>query len=118
MRRLTIFVLSLCLITIAGTAGAASQYDIKAPGRVVAFADVHGAYDDWVALLQQVGVVDAQLNWAAGNTHLVSLGDLIDRGPGSRDVVELLKKLDAQAGAQGGAVHLVLGNHEVMTMTS
>jgi hypothetical protein len=117
MRHLTNVVLFVCLLTVVGTAGAASQYDIKAPGRVVAFADVHGAYDDWVALLQQVGVVDAQLNWAGGNTHLVSLGDLIDRGPGSRDVVELLKKLDGQAGSQGGAVHLVLGNHEVMVMT-
>ncbi|MEP0202443.1 MAG: metallophosphoesterase [Halioglobus sp.] len=117
MRRLIIVFLSACLLTLAGTASAASQYDIKAPGRVVAFADVHGAYDDWVALLQQVGVVDDQLNWAGGNTHLVSLGDLIDRGPGSRDVVELLKKLDGQAGSKGGAVHLVLGNHEVMVMT-
>jgi hypothetical protein len=47
----------------------------------------------------------------------VSLGDLIDRGPGSRKVVELLMKLDAQAEQAGGAVHLVLGNHEVMVMT-
>ena len=117
MRRLYVFVVTLCLLTVAGPANAASQYDITAPGRVVAFGDVHGAYDDWVALLRQVGVVDEQLNWAGGNTHLVSLGDLIDRGPGSRDVVELLKKLDGQAGSQGGAVHLVLGNHEVMVMT-
>lgn len=117
MRRLYFFLLCACLLSVTGPVTAASQYDIKAPARVVAFADVHGAYDDWVALLQQVGVVDAQLNWAGGNTHLVSLGDLIDRGPGSRDVVELLMKLESQAGSQGGAVHLVLGNHEVMVMT-
>ena len=46
MRHLTNVVLFVCLLTVVGTAGAASQYDIKAPGRVVAFADVHGAYDD------------------------------------------------------------------------
>ena len=111
----------ICLIilvwNVSHSAFAADSYDIRAPGRVVAFGDVHGAYDDWVALLQELGVIDARLNWSGGNTHLVSLGDLIDRGPGSRDVVELLMKLDTQADKAGGAVHLVLGNHEIMVMT-
>ena len=61
-----------------------ADYSIETSSRVVAFADVHGAYDDWTTLLQELGVVDAQLNWSAGNTHLISLGDLIDRGPGSQ----------------------------------
>ena len=95
----------------------AADYDISAPARVVAFGDVHGAYEDWSTMLQEVGVVDAQLNWSGGNTHLVSLGDLVDRGPDSRKVIELLMKLEQQAAQAGGAVHLVLGNHEVMVMT-
>jgi hypothetical protein len=94
-----------------------ADYSIETSSRVVAFADVHGAYDDWTTLLQELGVVDAQLNWSGGNTHLVSLGDLIDRGPGSRKVVELLMQLDKQAEQAGGAVHMVLGNHEVMVMS-
>ena len=64
-----------------------------------------------------VGVIDADFNWSGGKTHLVSLGDLLDRGPESRKVVELLMKLDGQAEKAGGAVHLALGNHEVMVMT-
>ncbi len=95
----------------------ATAYEVTTSARVVAFADVHGAYDDWVALLQEVGVVDEQLNWSGGKTHLVSVGDLVDRGPGSRDVVELMIKLDQQAEKAGGAVHMTLGNHEVMVMT-
>jgi hypothetical protein len=102
------------LLTASAAAG---DYDIKTPARVVAFADVHGAYKDWTTLLQEVGVIDADFNWSGGKTHLVSLGDLLDRGPGSRKVVELLMKLDKQAERAGGAVHLVLGNHEVMNMT-
>lgn len=109
--------LLLCLIIFSSGSLAASRYDIKAPGRVVAFGDVHGAYEDWTALLRELGVIDGQLNWAGGNTHLVSVGDLIDRGPGSRQVVELLIKLSGQARNAGGAVHMVLGNHEVMVMT-
>ena len=108
-----------CLLVVLGSAvaTAANNYEIDTSSRVVAFGDVHGAFDDWTQMLQEVGVVDAKLNWAGGKTHLVSLGDLIDRGPGSRKVVELLMKLDAQAEQAGGAVHLVLGNHEVMVMT-
>ncbi|MEH6635610.1 MAG: HipA family kinase [Halioglobus sp.] len=113
MTRFCVSVITLCLTLSA----AAADYDVKTSARVVAFGDVHGAYDDWTALLQEVGVVDAQLNWSGGDTHLVSLGDLIDRGPGSRKVVELLMKMDGQAEQAGGAVHLVLGNHEVMVMT-
>jgi hypothetical protein len=112
--------LRLCVFIVVGAgsqAMAAASYDIKAPGRVVAFGDVHGAYDDWVALLQELNVVNDQLDWSGGNTHLVSLGDLIDRGPGSRSVVELLMKLEQQAQKAGGEVHVVLGNHEVMVMT-
>lgn len=112
--RILITVLLLSLFTVALPV---SAYEVKTGSKVVAFADVHGAYDDWVALLQEVGVVDEQLNWSGGTAHLVSVGDLIDRGPGSRQVVELLMKLDAQADKAGGAVHMTLGNHEVMVMT-
>ena len=114
MRAITI-VCALVLTVV--TAPAVARYDIRTTETVVAFADVHGAYEDWTALLQELGVVDTQLNWSAGKTHLVSLGDLIDRGPGSRQVVELLMKLDRQADQAGGAVHMVLGNHEVMVMS-
>ena len=105
------------LFMLLAAFAAANEWEIDAPGRVVAFGDVHGAYDDWVALLQELEVIDSDLDWRGGDTHLVSLGDLIDRGPGSRDVVRLMMKLDAQAAAAGGAVHIVLGNHEVMVMT-
>lgn len=105
------------LVLLLTTGAKAADYEIKTSARVVAFGDVHGAYTDWTAMLQELGIVDADLNWSAGTTHLVSLGDLIDRGPGSRQVVELLMKLDEQAEQAGGAVHMVLGNHEVMVMT-
>lgn len=117
MRVLIQFWLAIVMYCSAQWAVAASQYDVQAPGRVVAFGDVHGAYTEWRALLLELTIIDKNNNWAGGNTHIVSLGDLIDRGPGSRQVVELLKKLDQQAEQAGGAVHVVLGNHEVMVMT-
>ena len=109
--------ISILLTSLFYLPSAAFAYEVSTSARVVAFADVHGAYEDWVSLLKEVGVVDDELNWSGGDTHLVSVGDLIDRGPGSRQVVQLLMKLDAQAELAGGAVHMTLGNHEVMVMT-
>ena len=111
--KICFFMLGLGILLSANT----SAYEVDTRARVVAFGDVHGAYTDWTALLRELGVIDKANNWVGGDTHLVSLGDLIDRGPDSRKVVELLKKLDSQAEQAGGAVHLVLGNHEVMVMT-
>jgi len=85
-------------------------------GRVVAFADVHGAYAELTTLLQSVGVVDAELRWTAGQTHLVSLGDLLDRGADSRKVMDLLMRLQGEAAEAGGRLHVVLGNHEAMNV--
>lgn len=84
--------------------------------RVVAFADVHGAYTEMHDLLRAAGIIDGQDRWAAGRTHLVSLGDLLDRGADSRKAMDLLMSLQGEAEAQGGRVHVVLGNHETMNL--
>ena len=84
--------------------------------RVVVFADVHGAYNELIALLRETGMLDARDHWAAGHTHLVSLGDLLDRGADSRKVMDLLMRLQGEAQAAGGQLHVVLGNHEAMNM--
>ncbi len=84
--------------------------------RVVAFADVHGAYDGLVELLRAASVVDAELRWSGADKHVVSLGDLLDRGPKSRAVLDLLMRLQREAAAAGGRLHVVLGNHEVMNL--
>ena len=84
--------------------------------RVVVFADVHGAYTELLGLLHETGIVDAKDHWAAGHAHLVSLGDLLDRGADSRKVMDLLMRLQGEAQAAGGQLHVVLGNHEAMNI--
>lgn len=84
--------------------------------RMVVIPDIHGAYPEFIKLLQTTGIVDDSLNWVGGSTHLVSLGDLIDRGAGSREVMNLLMRLQREAPELGGRVHVVAGNHEVMNL--
>lgn len=84
--------------------------------RIVAIGDVHGAYDALVATLQAADVIDSDLAWSGGKTHLVSTGDLLDRGPDSRRVMDLMIRLEYEARRAGGRVHQLLGNHEVMNL--
>ena len=84
--------------------------------RIVAFGDVHGAYDALVSTLRALDVIDDGGAWTGGTSHLVSLGDVPDRGPESRRVLDLLMRLQTEAARAGGGAHLVLGNHEVMNV--
>jgi hypothetical protein len=84
--------------------------------RIVAVGDVHGAYDRFVEILRAARVIDERNRWIGGRTHLVQLGDVVDRGPDSLKALELLDGLQREAQRAGGAVHPLLGNHEVMRM--
>jgi len=90
--------------------------DVNDVARVVAVGDVHGAYDQFVAILRAAEIVDADGHWAGGATHFVQTGDLVDRGPDSRKVLDLVMRLEQEAEKAGGRVYPLLGNHEVATM--
>ena len=93
-----------------------SRCAIDGVERIVAIGDVHGAYDRFVEILKAASLIDVQLHWAGGRTHLVQTGDVVDRGPDSRRAIELLRQLQDEAPRAGGAVHPLIGNHEVMRM--
>jgi len=115
MRRYLIALATLLLAVVA-LAASPTQYRFQGVDRIVVFADVHGAYPQLISILRETGVIDAAEHWQGGKTHLVSLGDLLDRGPESRKALDLLMRLEGEATAAGGAVHVLLGNHEVMNM--
>ncbi|NKC00051.1 MAG: hypothetical protein GKR90_16345 [Pseudomonadales bacterium] len=106
-----LFLLFFCLLpSLAWT----ESYDTES--RVVAFGDVHGAYASLIELLQGTQIIDQAGHWRAGKTHLVSVGDLLDRGPESKAVMDLLMRLQNEAVAAGGRVHVLVGNHELMNL--
>lgn len=84
--------------------------------RVVAIGDVHGAFDPFVAILREAGLVDKNRRWIGGKAVLVQTGDVLDRGPNSKQVLDLLRRLETDAAKAGGQVHALVGNHEVMRM--
>jgi len=109
------WLLALCLLPCMQLL-AAGNYRFEDVDRVVVVGDVHGAYDELLTLLQGTGLVDAELGWSGGEAHLVSLGDLLDRGDYGKQVMDLLMRLDREAEAAGGDVHVIHGNHEAMNL--
>jgi len=85
--------------------------------RIIVIGDLHGDYDNFVKILKGTQVVDPDLHWAAGKVHLVQTGDVMDRGRYSRRIFELIMRLEEEAAADGGMVHMLLGNHEEMNIT-
>ena len=61
-------------------------------------------------------VIDTDLTWSFGDGHLVIVGDVFDRGPNVTECLWLIYRLEQEASAAGGAVHFLLGNHELMVM--
>jgi Calcineurin-like phosphoesterase len=86
------------------------------PGSVVAIGDVHGDFDDFVTILQKAGLIDGQHHWTGGKTTFVQVGDLLDRGPKPREVMDLMMALEKEAPTAGGRVVGLLGNHEMMNI--
>lgn len=87
------------------------------PRRVVAIGDLHADLPQTLAVLQLAGLSDAEGHWVGGEAVLVQTGDQTDRGPDSKEVLELLMRLQGEAAAAGGEVIVLLGNHEVMNLT-
>jgi serine/threonine protein phosphatase 1 len=68
-------------------------------GRRIFIGDVHGHYDGLVALLEAIA--------PQSDDQVYFVGDLIDRGPKSADVINLV---------MSHSYHCVLGNHEQMLL--
>ena len=70
--------------------------------------DVHGCYEELIALLQQLGWrVEGDLPTHPDGRKAVFVGDLVDRGPQSVGVLQLVMRM-----VQAGVAYAVMGNHD------
>jgi serine/threonine protein phosphatase 1 len=75
--------------------------------RRFAIPDIHGCARSFRSLVHEVLRLERQ-------DHLYLLGDMIDRGPASKEVVDEVLRLRAE----GFAVHPLRGNHEEMLLNA
>jgi hypothetical protein len=85
-------------------------------GRVVAVGDLHGNHEGFSRILAETGLIDRKGRWAARDTHLVLMGDVLGRGGEPGKIFAMARRLEAEAPAMGSRVHLLLGNHEAMSI--
>lgn len=91
-----------------------STYNL--PKKLVALSDIEGKYEAFISLLKVSGVINESLNWIFGKGHLVLVGDFFDRGEMVTETLWLIYKLEQEAAKQGGVLHFLLGNHEMMNL--
>jgi serine/threonine protein phosphatase 1 len=70
--------------------------------RVLLISDIHGYYKEFMDLLSYV-------NYDTEKDYIISLGDMIDRGPDGFLVIEWFRKMNR---ATKGKVQSIFGNHE------
>jgi len=98
----------------AAAVGEASRVALR-PGQVVAaIGDVHGDLTALRGALKLAGVLDDADRWCGGDRIVVITGDYLDRGDDEQEILALLPELQSQATAAGGALHALLGNHELL----
>jgi len=106
---LGVFALAVCGALLAATPQGTLQ-------RVVAVGDIHGDFDAFVQILQRARLIDPAKRWSGGSAILVQTGDFLDRGPKSREVMDLLMSLQREAPRDRGRVIVLMGNHEAMNI--
>jgi len=119
MKRRTVIALLCGLLlgfAVPGSPQGLPQDEWAGVRRIVAVGDLHGDYDRCIEVLRAARIIDRSGNWSGGRTHLVQTGDIHDRGPHARRILDLFMKLEKQAERAGGRVHVLIGNHEAMNL--
>ncbi|KAJ3058989.1 hypothetical protein HK102_010215, partial [Quaeritorhiza haematococci] len=70
--------------------------------RIVAVGDLHGDLKSALEVLEMAGIINSERQWVAGNTIFVQNGDIVDRGPDTIALYELMMKLERDAADAGG----------------
>ena len=90
--------------------------EFRQPSKMFVVSDIEGNFHSFVNLLLKNGVVDRQFKWRFGDGHLIIVGDCFDRGEQVAECLWLIYALEERALIEGGYVHFILGNHEIMNM--
>jgi serine/threonine protein phosphatase 1 len=85
--------------------GNSVELPAKGPGRLLAIGDIHGCHIALDTLLEHLAITPSDT--------VVVIGDVIDRGPGTRQVIDRLLELRERC-----RLILLMGNHEEMFLDS
>lgn len=94
--------------------------------RIVAIGDIHGDYKVFINVLRKANIIDNRNNWIAKDTHVVQVGDILDRKSRTDNnysdedseflIIGLILKLQIESFLKNGGYHPIIGNHEMMNI--
>ena len=93
--------------------------------RIIAFGDIHGDLNAFKSCLRKANLINRQDRWIGGKTHVVQVGDILDRKPRGDDttdedsefiIISYIMKIQIESYLSGGGYHPVIGNHEIMNI--
>jgi len=92
-------------------------WDVRPPPqRVVAVGDIQGDLVALASILDDRQLIDQDGHWTGGPGHLVLNGDLVGDNHDSRLLMDFVIRLEEEAAKAGGAVHALLGNHDILAL--
>lgn len=123
MRLLYIFYFGVLAFSFWGETKAQETLPSNNPGTITindfhnyaelfVLSDAHGMAENLFPALKKAKIISQEMHWSAGKAILLIIGDSIDKGPNSIDVLDLWIQLEAEAKAAGGLLIHLLGNHE------
>ena len=83
---------------------------------IVAVGDLHADLVSARKAFQIAGITNSSGEWVLKNTIVVQTGDLTDRGPDGKPLLDWIKGLEEQATEHNSQFVVLLGNHEVMNL--
>lgn len=95
--------------------------------KIFVIGDIHGDINALLNILvYKIKVINLKYEWIGGKTVIVQLGDQVDgcrhdckfteNNTDDIAVLKLMTELHTKASKHGGAVHSLLGNHEIMNV--
>ncbi len=93
--------------------------------RLIVIGDIHGDYNAFINVLKKAKVINNNLEYIGGKTHIVQVGDIVDRKPRESDaddedseakILALIMELQVKSYLNGGGYHAIIGNHELMNV--
>lgn len=92
---------------------------LPAAEKVVAIGDIHGDIEKAKRAFRLANLVDESgSKWIGGSTVAVQVGDILDRGDNEVQLFYWFEHIKRQAEKAGGALHMLLGNHETMNVAA
>ncbi len=93
--------------------------------RLIVIGDIHGDYNAFTNVLKKAQIINENMEYIGGKSHVVQVGDILDRKPREMDgqdedseakIIALIMELQIKSYMHGGGYHAVIGNHEMMNV--